>query len=295
MAAKNKGLGRGLEALFADQEPIDRLNEGLDDPEDKDAVKHIDINDIRPNRTQPRKNFSEEGIKELAASILEHGIIQPLVVRQGESGYEIVAGERRWRAAREAGLKKVPVLVRDFSDEENMLVTIIENMQREDLNPIEEAEGLRQMMDTYGLTQEEISKSVGKSRPYITNSVRLLKLPDSLKEYLAEGKLTAGHARALLSVSDKTRQEDLAARIVKEGLSVREVEKLSGESKSKKKKTLKRVKDRAVVDVENELKRKFGTKVSIDLKGKGGLLSFSFYSKDELNRLIDMMRMIDQE
>ena len=201
MAAKNRGLGRGLDALFADQAPIiNPESENKNKTTDKEGIRtenaivYININDIKPNENQPRKNFDENKIAELAASITEHGIIQPLVVRRNKSGYEIVAGERRWRASRKAELKEVPCIIRDFDDEQNMLIAIIENMQREDLNPIEEAEGLNQMIKTYGMTQEEVSKSVSKSRPYITNALRLLKLPENIQSMVTEGKLTTGHA-----------------------------------------------------------------------------------------------------
>lgn len=213
--AKNRGLGRGLDALFADQAPAvqpdraDRKDEEGSPAEGREAVSYIDINEIKPNENQPRKTFDEEKISELAASITEHGIIQPLVVRKRKRGYEIVAGERRWRAARKAELKEVPCLIREFTDEENMLIAIIENMQREDLNPIEEAEGLHQMIKTYGLTQEEVSKSVSKSRPYITNALRLLKLPVEIQQLVTEGKLTTGHARALIPIQDKVLQAQL--------------------------------------------------------------------------------------
>lgn len=184
--AKNRGLGRGLDALFADQAPVVEPEKEVvaEKPVEGNSVIYIDINNIKPNENQPRKVFDEEKIAELSASIIEHGIIQPLVVRKNRVGYEIVAGERRWRAARKAELKEVPCLIRDFTDEENMLIAIIENMQREDLNPIEEAEGLNQMIKTYGLTQEEVSKSVSKSRPYITNALRLLKLPKKFRTSL---------------------------------------------------------------------------------------------------------------
>ena len=209
MSAKgrSRGLGRGLDALFADRESVRRPEETVlsaeEETADGNAVHYIGINDIKPNSGQPRKNFNKEKIDELAASIVEHGIIQPLVVRKAVRGYEIVAGERRWRAARVADLKEVPCLIRDFTDEENMLVAIIENMQREDLDPIEEAEGLEKMISVYGLTQTEVSKGVSKSRPYITNSLRLLNLPQEIRSRVSEGLLSAGHARAILSAGSE--------------------------------------------------------------------------------------------
>lgn len=293
MATKGKksGLGRGLDALFADREVA--VNEDIKLPaqeESGDSVKYININDIKPNHGQPRKTFVPEKISELARSIEEHGIIQPLVVTKAEVGYEIVAGERRWRAAREADIKKVPCLVRTLTDEENMLLAIIENMQREDLNPIEEAEGLEKMIKVYGFTQDKVSKSVSKSRPYITNALRLLNLPESVRKEVAEGRLSAGHARAILSADNFQKQEELCKRVIAEGLSVRETEKLASTEKQKRNKALKRVKPKEILSVENELKDIYGTKVNIEAKGKGGSIQLHYYSMDELNRLIDILR-----
>lgn len=293
---KNRGLGRGLDALFADQQPVasDPAEKQVSEsnPEAGDSVVYIAIHDIKPNVNQPRKIFNEEKIEELANSIIEHGIIQPLVVRKTDGGYEIVAGERRWRAARKAQLKEVPCLIRNFSDEENMLVAIIENMQREDLNPIEEAEGLNQMIKTYGLTQEQVSRSVSKSRPYITNSLRLLKLPTEIQKHVSEGTLQSGHARALIPVTDKKLQEELCKRIIKEGLSVRKVEELVASIGKPRKKPAKRSKNADTVAVERQLKDVFGTKVLINQKGKKGNIQLEFYNMDELNRLIDMLKSV---
>lgn len=296
-AKKNRGLGRGLDALFAEQAPI--MPDNRVETEEKsnsyvrDKVLYIDINDIKPNAEQPRKTFDKEKISELSQSIIEHGIIQPLVVRKSGKHYEIVAGERRWRAAREAELSVVPCIVRQFSDEENMLVAIIENMQREDLNPIEEAMGLEQMISAYGMTQEEVSKSVSKSRPYITNTLRLLKLPEEIKALVSEGKISTGHARALITVKNKTKQEELCKKIIKDGISVRDVERLASEEKKTRKKPLKRVKSPDTLNVERELKEIYGTKVTINSRGNKGMIELEFYSKDELNRLIDLLKFKD--
>lgn len=296
-AKKNRGLGRGLDALFAEQAPI--MPDNRVEAEEKsnsyvrDKVLYIDINDIKPNAEQPRKTFDKEKISELSQSIIEHGIIQPLVVRKSGKHYEIVAGERRWRAAREAELSVVPCIVRQFSDEENMLVAIIENMQREDLNPIEEAMGLEQMISAYGMTQEEVSKSVSKSRPYITNTLRLLKLPEEIKALVSEGKISTGHARALITVKNKTKQEELCKKIIKDGISVRDVERLASEEKKTRKKPLKRVKSPDTLNVERELKEIYGTKVTINSRGNKGTVELEFYSKDELNRLIDLLKFKD--
>ena len=301
MAAKNRGLGRGLDALFADQAPIiNPESENKNKTTDKEGIRtenaivYININDIKTNENQPRKNFDENKIAELAASITEHGIIQPLVVRRNKSGYEIVAGERRWRASRKAELKEVPCIIRDFDDEQNMLIAIIENMQREDLNPIEEAEGLNQMIKTYGMTQEEVSKSVSKSRPYITNALRLLKLPENIQSMVTEGKLTTGHARALIPVTDQKMQLDICNRIINEGLSVRKVEDLVSKLGQPKKKPAKKVKNANTIHVENELKNLYGTRVNIKEKGKKGTIELEYYSTDELNRLIELLKSVVQ-
>lgn len=298
-AAKKGGLGRGLDALFADAVPVsDPLKEEKKqdtqvrtEEQSGDAVQYINIHDIMPNANQPRKTFSEEKIDELSKSIKEHGIIQPIVVRKKGKSYEIVAGERRWRAARKAELAKVPCLIRELSDEQNMLIAIIENMQREDLNPVEEAEGLNQMIVTFGMTQEQISKSVGKSRPYIANSLRLLKLPEYIKEEMAEGRLSAAHGRTLVTVEDEDVRKALCERIIKEGLSVRETEKLVSENgKGKKRKPAARTKNPDVARVEAELKEALGTRVTINQNGKKGKIEIEFFSRDELDRLIELLK-----
>lgn len=293
---KKGGLGRGLDALFADvpvKEPASEKNQNeKKSADDRDRIQYIKIHDIMPNANQPRKTFNEEKIGELADSIKEHGIIQPIVVRKREKGYEIVAGERRWRAAIKAELSQVPCLVRELNDEQNMLIAIIENMQREDLNPIEEAEGLRQMSETFGMTQEQISKSLGKSRPYITNSMRLLKLPDYIRDSIAEGQLSAGHGRTLITVTDEKIRRELWQRIVSEGLSVREAEKLSssGGKHKKKKPAASKKKIPDVLRVEAELKEVLGTRVSINKKGNKGKIEIEYYSSEELERLIEMLK-----
>ena len=301
-APKNRGLGKGLEALFGDIE-IDRFekeekeipnkerkkeDKGIDD----NSIIFIDINDIGPNSNQPRKTFNQEKIEELANSIKEHGIIQPIVVRKHENGYEIVAGERRWRAARVAELKKIPCLIKELTDEQNMLLAIIENMQREDLNPIEEADAIHQMIENYGLTQEEVSKSLGKSRPYITNALRLLRLPEEIRNMVTEGTLSSGHARALVTIPDQKLQVALAARVVREGLSVREIEKLAANNGMGKPKPIPRKKARNVeiLKVEEELKDILGTKVNLNDKGKRGTIEIEYYSRDELERLLDLIK-----
>lgn len=291
---KTRGLGRGLDALFADQASIIPKEEGSRS-EKEGSIIYVNINDIKPNENQPRKVFDEEKIEELGASIKAHGIIQPLVVRKRKDIYEIVAGERRWRAARKAGLKEVPCIIRSFTDEENMLIAIIENMQRENLNPIEEAVGLNEMIKTYGLTQEEVSKSISKSRPYISNSLRLLKLPDEIQKYVANGKISGGHARALININNKKKQTEICDRIIKEGLSVRETEALASGKTKKRAKALTKVKNHDTKLVENQLKELYGTKVLIDYRGNKGSINLEFYSKEELNRLIDLLKTVKEK
>ena len=305
---KTRGLGKGLDALFGDAEVTlqsraeknsKNEDEKTEDPKQKvdknertgGGIDYIDINDIKPNSNQPRKTFDEDKLNELAASIEEHGLIQPLVLRKAEKGYEIVAGERRWRAARKIGIREIPCIVRELTDEENMLLAIIENMQREDLNPIEEAEGIRQMIETYGLTQEEVSKSVGKSRPYIANSMRLLRLPETVRKYNEDGSLSTGHAKAIAAVSDEKKQIELAEVAIRDGLSVRQLEKLAQQDKSGVK-TRSRVKQKTadVKRVEEDLKNALGTKVTLNQKGKKGKIEIEFYSKDELERLIELLK-----
>lgn len=302
-AKKNRGLGKGLDALFGDVEVTlkeERKDEEFiageaiakDEKNSVGEISYIDINEIKPNSNQPRKTFDEDKLEELAASIEQHGLIQPVILRKIDRGYEIVAGERRWRAARKLGIKEIPCIVRELSNEENMLLAIIENMQREDLNPIEEAEGISQMIETYGLTQEQVSKSVGKSRPYITNSLRLLKLADPVKEYLASGDLSVGHAKALVAVGEEKKQILLAYEAVKKGLSVRQLEKIAKENKTTKSRAANRVKDADTRRVEEDLKEILGTKVTLNKIGKKGKIEIEFYSKDELERLIDLLRTI---
>lgn len=291
MAPKKKGLGRGLDALLINTDVA--IDEDLSTSEDEYGVlKKISVDEIRPNENQPRKTFDPEKITELADSIRENGVIQPIVVRKTGDYYEIVAGERRWRAAREAGLKEIPCAVRELTDEQHMLFAIIENMQREDLNPVEEAQGLERMISTFGLTQEEVSKSVGKSRPYITNSLRLLKLPDRILEMLSEGVITAGHGRALINVDDEAKQLEIAEKVAKEGLSVRKIEELANAGKKKRGRAVKRVKSADIQLVERELKESLGTKVNINLKGNKSVVEIECYNRDELERVVEILRNI---
>lgn len=284
---KQTGLGKGLEALFQDI----NINKDEVKKDNSEEVLFFDINQIKPNVDQPRKSFNKESLEDLANSIEENGIIQPIIVRPSGEGYEIVAGERRWRAARQAKLKQVPCIVRDLTDEENMLFAIIENMQREDLNPIEEAQGVEKMMKKFKLTQEEVSKNIGKSRPYVANIVRLLKLPEEIKEMIGTGSLSGGHGKALLAITDEKEQLALARKALQDDLSVRELEELAkGEKKSKRKQPRKRKKSADIITVETELKNALGTKVNIKQSGKKGKIEVEYYSQEELERLIEVIK-----
>ncbi len=290
MAEKKKkgGLGRGLDALFEDQARVSREAGTVGETSSGESVLYVDVDEIIPNKDQPRKHFDEDRLKELSDSIKEHGLIQPLVVRKTGGAYEIVAGERRWRACRMAGMRTLPCIVRELTDEENMLFSMIENLQREDLNPIEEAMGLQQMMKTYHLSQEQAAKSVSKSRPYVSNTLRLLRLPGPVRERVSAGEISAGHARALLP-ADRETQENICQRIISEGLSVRDVEKLVQKAGRPAPVPRKPRKDPDTLRAEDMLREKFGTKVSIDGNGGKGSIRLEFYSKDELDRLLEML------
>ena len=292
MAAK-RGLGKGIDAMISG-----------DDTKAKKVVKEvikevdtIDINKIEPNSNQPRKNFNEDKIHELAESIKQHGLIDPLIVQKGKKGfYTIIAGERRWRAAREAGVKEIPVVVKEYSDQQVMEIALIENIQREDLNAIEEAEAYERLIKDFNLKQDEVAERVSKSRVAITNSLRLLKLDPRVREMIIEDKIKSGHARALLSVTDPEEQYRLAVMIFDNSMSVRETEKMVKKYLADKDKPTKEVKKKDTQteliykDYEEKLKTVIGTKVNINNKGKGkGKIEIEYFSPDEFDRIIGMM------
>lgn len=296
-AVRNKGLGRGLDALIEDAgivlRPMDEIaEEGVS--RSPEGILLIDIDQIKPNAKQPRKDFNEEKIEELAGSIRVHGLLQPIMVRKAARGYEIVAGERRWRAARAAGLKEIPCIVRALTEEQNLLIAIIENLQREGLNAIEEAEAFQSMISSFSLTQDEVAKSVGKSRPYVTNALRLLKLPEAVQAMVASGQLSGGHARAIAGIKDQKKQLAAAQMAVDEGWSVRQAEVFAGErpagAPGKRKKALPRRKLREVLDVEEELKAILGTKVTVNNGPRGGKIVIDYYSREELERLLELLQ-----
>lgn len=285
MAAKKGGLGRGLDALFADN--------SIEEIASTSAVK-LKIMDIEPNRDQPRKIFDEDALAELADSIAKHGVIQPLLVRPMPDGsYQLVAGERRWRASRMAGLTEVPVVIKELSDDEAMALALIENLQREDLNAIEEAQGIKALMDTLSLTQDEAAERVGKSRPAVANALRLLKLPDSVIALVSDGKLSPGHARALLGFKDEQDIIETADLIIEKGLTVRDVEKLV-KKRNKEPKAEKPAARRVsyYYEVELALTDFLGRKVKVGTKpGKeSGVLEIDFFDKDDLTRLADALK-----
>lgn len=285
MAAKKGGLGRGLDALFADN--------SIEEIALTSAVK-LKIMDIEPNRDQPRKIFDEDALAELADSIAKHGVIQPLLVRPMPDGsYQLVAGERRWRASRMAGLTEVPVVIKELSDDEAMALALIENLQREDLNAIEEAQGIKALMDTLSLTQDEAAERVGKSRPAVANALRLLKLPDSVIALVSDGKLSPGHARALLGFKDEQDIIETADLIIEKELTVRDVEKLV-KKRNKEPKAEKPAARRASYydEVELALTDFLGRKVKVGTKpGKeSGVLEIDFFDKDDLTRLADALK-----
>ena len=285
MAANKGGLGRGLDALFADN--------SIEEIASTSAVK-LKIMDIEPNRDQPRKIFDEDALAELADSIAKHGVIQPLLVRPMPDGsYQLVAGERRWRASRMAGLTEVPVVIKELSDDEAMALALIANLQREDLNAIEEAQGIKALMDTLSLTQDEAAERVGKSRPAVANALRLLKLPDSVIALVSDGKLSPGHARALLGFKDEQDIIETADLIIEKGLTVRDVEKLV-KKRNKEPKAEKPAARRASYydEVELALTDFLGRKVKVGTKpGKeSGVLEIDFFDKDDLTRLADALK-----
>ena len=273
MASKKGGLGKGLSAIF------------LENENESSGSTVLPVSEIEPNRSQPRRDFDEESLRELADSIAAHGVLQPLLVRPlAEGGYQLVAGERRWRASRMAGLFEVPVIIREMTDSEMMQIAMIENLQRENLNPVEEAMGYRMLIEEYHLTQEEISKSVGKSRPVIANALRILSLPKEILDMVSEGKISAGHARALLGFSDKAEQMRVARSINAKDLTVRDVEKLVKSFDKPDKREMEISHENTFFgEVEIALKEYLKRKVKVIGKGdKAGILQIEFYDEEDL-------------
>ena len=294
-AKKKNALGKGLNVLIPEAstaQPIKRRTRKSNASNESNLTLHI--NAIEPNRNQPRKVFDEKTLDELAASIKQFGIIQPIVVQKREDYYEIIAGERRWRAAKIAGLKEIPVIIKEYSDNEMLEISLIENIQREDLNPIEEAKAYQALIEEFHLKQEEIADKVSKSRSAITNSMRLLKLSKPVQEMLINGEISMGHARALLAITDEDIQVKTAERVRDEGLSVRNIEKIVKDLSSKRDNKKEETDDTYKFlyrDLEENLKQILGNKVTIkNKKNNKGKIEIEYYSQDDLERIIDLLK-----
>lgn len=296
---KRGGLGRGLDALYEDN------SAAFPDEKAEDGIKMVRVSAIEPNRGQPRKEFDSESLSELADSIREHGVLQPLLVRRmpgaslDEESYQLVAGERRWRAARMAGLSEVPVVVREMSEAEVLEFALIENLQREDLNPLEEAGGYQELIDTFGLTQEEVARKVGRSRSAVANALRVLKLPQELHPYLRDGDLTAGHAKALLTVKERGKMLKLAEITIEQGLSVREVERRAARlnEASEEADLVPIIHDHFYKEMQLAMQNELGRRVRINPKygDNGGTLQINYFSKEDLQAIAQVLGQITGE
>lgn len=303
MAVKKSGLGKGLDSLIKDNSSAKKTAAANTSSENKaeemkSGEQMMKINMVEPNRDQPRKKFEEDALLELADSIKQFGVLQPLLVRKRKDYYEIIAGERRWRAAKMAGVKEVPVIIKDYTEQEIVEIGLIENIQRENLNPIEEAMAFKKLLEEFNLKQDEVAERVSKSRTAVTNSMRLLKLDEQVQEMIVDDMISTGHARALLAIDDKEQQYDLANKIFDEKLSVRETEKLVKEIKNPKKPKMKKKVENEFVytDLENRMKEVMGTKVNISSKGNGkGKIEIEYYSDDELERMFEMIMSIRKD
>ena len=281
MATKRIALGKGLGALLPEL--------GQAEPR---TLLYCGIEEVLPNRAQPRKHFDESKLQELAESIKEKGILEPLIVRRTEQGYELIVGERRWRAAQKAGLKEVPVLVKETERREALEISLIENMQREDLNPIEEAEAFKHLIEEFNISQEDLSKRIGKDRTTVTNILRLLKLPLEIRDHLLQNRITSGHARAILSLENKEKQKELCALIIKRGLSVREVEAIAKRWSEKPEKSVAPTRKKGDLEsqlssLQDSMRKYLGTKVHISQKGKRGKIEIEYYSHEDLERIVE--------
>jgi len=293
---KGRGLGKGLDSLIP--ETLEEMELGSGESNSSKEPILLKTMEIEPNREQPRKEFKEEALEELAESIKQYGIIQPILVQKREDYYEIIAGERRWRAARKAGLKEVPVIIKDYTEREIVEISLIENIQREDLNPIEEALAYKRLLNEYNLKQEEVAQRVSKSRAAVTNTMRLLKLADKVQQMLVKDLISSGHARALLAIDDEDLQIEMAEKIQKNKLSVREIEKAIKVMQTPKPEPKKPQVNEVYFIYEEAAKRMeniIGTKVKVNLKSQGkGKIEVDFYSDDEFDRIMDMISSISK-
>lgn len=299
MAVKRNGLGKGLDSLIPNKSVKTPENEvkkpDIKDESSKSGEIMVKINEVEPNRDQPRKEFDEDSLVELADSIKQFGILQPLLVQKKKDYYEIIAGERRWRAAKIAGIKEVPVIIKEYTNQEIVEISLIENIQRENLNPIEEAMAYKRLLEEFNLKQDEVAERVSKSRTAVTNSMRLLKLSDRVQQMIIDDMISTGHARALLAIDDEEQQYMLANKIFDEKLSVRETEKLVKDLKNPKKEIKKKKIEHTFVyeNLEEHMKNIIGTKVSVNPKANGkGKIEIEYYSEEELERIYDLIMSI---
>ncbi len=300
MAVKRNGLGKGLDSLIPDKKVKSAASDKKDEKTKKEELNKsgeilVKINEVEPNREQPRKDFDEDALMELADSIKQFGILQPLLVQKKKDYYEIIAGERRWRAAKLAGIKEVPVIVKNYTEQEIVEISLIENIQRENLNPIEEAMAYKRLLEEFNLKQDEVAERVSKSRTAVTNSMRLLKLSDRVQQMIVDDMISTGHARALLAIDDEEQQYIIANKIFDEKLSVRETEKLVKALKNPKKEVKKTVIEHTFVyeNLEEQMKNIIGTKVSVNPKANGkGKIEIEYYSEEELERIYDLIMSI---
>ena len=292
MAKKMTGLGKGLDALFGGSVPAIEDVEEVETPqvelEGNDKLRTLKITEVEPNRDQPRKTFNQESLEELAESIKTYGIIQPIVVSKQDGYFGIIAGERRWRAAKLAGLEEIPAIIREDDEQTNKEIALIENIQREDLNPYEKAVGIRHLMDKYGLTQEEVSKKIGKSRSSVSNTVRILNLAPDVLELVKQGKLTEGHCKALAGITDEKRQYEVAIRMIEKGMSVRQAENKN--RTTKKEKTLDPRYKYLYDDIEDKFQGFFGTKVKLDQGKRKGRIIIEYNNNDDLERMLNLIK-----
>ena len=300
MVAKKSGLGKGLDALIPagnKKAPVKKETEPviIEKIVEKKGVETLKITEVEPNREQPRKNFNEDALLELSDSIKQYGVIQPLIVQKKGDHYEIIAGERRWRAAKMAGIKEIPVIIKDYSDQQVMEISLIENIQREDLNPIEEAMSYKNLMEEFHLKQDEIAEKVSKSRTAVTNSMRLLKLDKRVQQMMIDDMISAGHARTLITIEDPDVQYNIATKIFDEKLSVRETEKMVKliQKPEVKKEKAEKVNSFIYKDIEEKIKAILGTKVTVDHRSNNkGRISIEYYSNDELERILFLLESI---
>ena len=286
--AKKTGLGKGLDALFSNN-IIEEVEEKLDHIDgNNENIQKLKVIDIEPNRSQPRRVFDEESIEELAESVKEYGLLQPIIVSKKDKYYEIIAGERRWRACKKAGLTEIPAIIREDDERRNKEIALIENIQREDLNPIEKAMGIKSLMDEYGLTQQEVSEVLGKARSSIANSVRILNLDERVIQLTLEGKLTEGHCKSLLSIPDKDKQYAMALYIIESGDSVREAENKLSRNKTKTNKDRKY--EPIYRDIESTFQSFFGTKVRLDAGKRKGKIVIEYANNEDLERILELIK-----